>query len=389
MFINVGVFFGGRSVEHEVSVISALQAIEQLDKTKYKVVPIYIAKDGQFYNNPELLQIENYKDITLLLSKCKKVTLGNIEGKVVVINSKLGKFTNNIIDTIDIAFPIIHGTNGEDGSLQGYFETLNLPYVGCDILSSAVGMEKIFTKGILKEAKIPVVEFSWFYSSEWAKDSDDIILKLEKSLGYPMIVKPSNIGSSVGITKVNNKEELIDSVDIARKFSFRILVEKMIKNLKEINCSVLGDYDDSYASVCEEPITSDDILTYQDKYINSGSKGMGGAKRRIPADISEEVSSKIQDLSKETFKSLGCSGVIRIDFLIDNDSNKIYVNEINSIPGSLAFYLWEASAMKYVTLLDNLIHLALKKSREKKELTFSYDTNLLSLNAQGLKGLKK
>ena len=395
MKIKVGVFFGGRSVEHEVSVISALQAIDSIDKEKYSVIPVYIAKSGIWYTGDALLDIDNFKDIDKLLLDAKKLMIENDGNEKIMVKYPLSKFAKNILGTLDVAFPVIHGTNGEDGTLQGYFESIDLPYVGCDVLSSAVGMDKVFAKKLLKDAGIPVVECVWFYSTEWLRDKENIIAKIETQIKYPLIVKPANTGSSVGVKMVDNRLELEDAVDLARSFSNKIMAEVMVVNLREINCAVLGDYEKAEASVCEEPISSKDILTYQDKYMGngaktSGSKGMSGASRQIPALISEEMTKEIQKLALSSFRTLGCAGVSRIDFLIDKDTNKVYVNELNTIPGSLAFYLWEATGKRYSQLTEDLINLALKKDREKQALMFTFDSNILAMQGgvKGSKGIK-
>ena len=392
MKINVGVFFGGRSVEHEVSVISALQAIASINKEKYDVIPVYIAKSGVWYTGDALLDIENFKDINKLLLEVKKLMIENDGNKKIMVKYPLSRFGNNILGSLDVAFPIIHGTNGEDGTLQGYFESIDLPYVGCDVLSSALGMDKVFAKKLLKDDGIPVVDCVWFYSTDWLKDKENLIAKIEAEIKYPLIVKPANTGSSVGVKKVDNRLELEDAVDLARSFSNKIMAEVMVVNLREINCAVLGDYEHAEASVCEEPISGKDILTYQDKYMSngakeSGSKGMSGASRQIPALLSEEMTKEIQKLALDSFRTLGCAGVSRIDFLVDKDTDKVYVNELNTIPGSLAFYLWEASGKKYSQLTEDLIKLALKKDREKQALMFTFDSNILAMQG-GVKGSK-
>lgn len=395
MKIRVGVFFGGRSVEHEVSVISALQAIDSINKEKYSIIPIYIAKSGIWYTGDALLDIDNFKDIDKLLLNATKLMIENDGNERIMVKYPLSKFAKNILGQLDVAFPVIHGTNGEDGTLQGYFESIDLPYVGCDVLSSAVGMDKVFAKTLLKDAGIPVVECVWFYSTEWLKDKESIIAKIEAGIKYPLIIKPVNTGSSVGVKKVINRLELEDAVDLARGFSKKIMAEVMVVNLREINCAVLGDYEKAEASVCEEPISGKDILTYQDKYMSngskgSGSKGMSGASRQIPALISEEMTKEIQKLALDSFRTLGCAGVSRIDFLVDRDTDKVYVNELNTIPGSLAFYLWEATGKKYSQLTEDLISLALKKDREKQQLMFTFDSNILAMQggAKGSKGIK-
>lgn len=388
MKIKVGVFFGGISVEHEVSIISALQAIHSMDNEKYEIIPVYITKEGLWYTGEDLLDIENFKDINKLLGSCKKISIVNNLNEKIIIKYPLSTFGKNIINNIDVAFPVVHGTNCEDGSLQGFFETAGIPYVGCDVLSSAVGMDKIIAKKVLKESGVPVINYVDFYSCEWLRDSAKIIERIEATLKYPVIIKPANTGSSVGIKKAANRDELEEAVEYSRGFSPRILVEDMVVKIREINCSVLGDYENAEASVCEEPITSSEILTYQDKYLNNGTKGMSGATRKLPAELPEEMSEEIRRLAVKTFNVLGCSGVSRIDFIIDASINKVYVNEINTIPGSLAFYLWEATGKPYKQLIDELINLALKRDREKKQLTFTYETNILAMQS-GTKGIKK
>jgi D-alanine-D-alanine ligase len=384
MKINVGVFFGGISVEHEISVISASQAMSAMDKEKYNIIPIYIAKSGIFYTGNELMDIQNYSDINKLLSKCQAINIINDHNEPVIIKYPGSKFSKNIIGKIDVAFPVVHGTNVEDGTLQGYLEMLKIPYVGSDILASAIGMDKVLMKKALRESGIPTVDYVSFYSKDWYKDNQPIIAKLENEIKFPVIVKPANLGSSVGIKKVNHLDELEEAVFLAQTFSKKILIEKMIKNLKEINCSVLGDYEKTEASVCEEPISSDEILSYKDKYLNKGSsKGMSAIKKKLPADIPEEQSQLIKKLAMDTFKTLGCSGVARVDFLIDKDTNRVYVNEINTIPGSLSFYLWEATGKPFPKLIDDLIGLALKRERERKSIVFSYDINILALKGKG------
>jgi len=287
-------------------------------------------------------------------------------------------------------FPVIHGTYGEDGTIQGVFETMNIPYVGCDVFSSAVTMDKIATKLLLKGIGINMLDYHAFYGEQWINNQDEILAEIKGKFNYPLIVKPVNLGSSVGVTSVNNDEELEDAVDLVVSLSPRVLIEPHITNLKEINCAVLGDRNSNEASVCEEPIRSKDILSYQDKYAGgiknkfgkiagkSSDDGMSGAKRKIPADISSKMSLEIQELAKKAFVALNCNGVVRADFLIDqDDNNKIYLCELNTIPGSLSFYLWEPEGKSFTVLTDRLIELALKRHREMNNLVVSYSDNIL------------
>lgn len=395
MKIKVAVLFGGKSVEHEVSIISALQAIKYINKDIYDVIPIYISKQGLMYVGEDIGDIEKYRNIKELLSNSQRIILINNNNRLEIQKYPFKKFGNNLYDYIDVAFPIVHGTNVEDGALQGYLKTLNIPFVGCDVTASAVGMDKYVMKTILKDNNIPVLDCLRFNVFEYNESIMNVMSKIEDTIKYPVIVKPINLGSSVGIKIARDKEGLHDALDYAFTFAKNVLVEKAITNLKEVNCSVLGDYEEAIASECEEPIGNDEILSYEDKYISggskkTGSKGMSSLDRKLPADISKEEKEKIQELAIKTFKVLDCNGVSRIDFMIDEDSKDIYVNEINTIPGSLAFYLWKATSIQYEELLDRLIKLALKRDREEKDVSYSFDTNILEgVNLGGVKGTKK
>ncbi len=392
MKIKVGVFFGGKSVEHEVSIITAIQAIENMDKDKYDIVPIYITKDNKMYCGDLIGDISNYKDIDNLLKNSIQIMLAQKDNKVALLRCDKKIYQNNVYDYIDIAFPIVHGTNVEDGTLQGFLKMFNLPYVGCDVISSSVGMDKYVCKCVLKDNDIPILECKCISAKEYNEDSENTIKEIETKFSYPVIIKPINLGSSVGIKIAKDAEELKDAIENAFTYSRKILVERAIKNLKEINCSVVGDYESAKASECEEPVKTDEILSYKDKYISGGKKtgamkSMNASVLRLPANIDKNVKEKIQELALKTFDVLGCSGVIRIDFMIDNDTNEIFVNEVNTIPGSLSFHLWKATDLNYTKLLDELIDLALKRNREEKNITYSFDSNILSgVSMKSLKG---
>lgn len=398
MKTNVAVFFGGRSVEHEISVISALQAINAFNSEKYNIIPVYISKQGKWYAGQNLLKLENYKDLNALTASCDEVFMRPEYGdyNLYKVNSGFLSRRNPILAELHVVIPVLHGTNGEDGIFEGLLETIGVPFAGCNTLSSANGMDKITMKMILRECGIPVVDYVWFSDKEWIKNREAIIERIESQIGYPVIVKPANLGSSVGIGKAANREELIAKIDNAEKFSQRIIVEHMIERLKEINCSVLGDADDHQSSVCEEPIKTGDFLSYEDKYMG-GTKtnaGMQSSDKRIPADLPEEMSEAIRQMAGETFRVLSCHGVSRIDVMIDEKDNSIYVNEINTIPGSLSFYLWEATGISFESLMDRLVQLALKRKREIDRKTFSYDSNIFALGggskgAKGAKGSKR
>lgn len=402
MKIKLGVFFGGKSVEHEVSIITAIQAMENMNKEKYEIIPIYIAKDNKMYCGDLVGDIRNYSDINNLLQNSIQVTLVQKDDKVELIKCNKKMFENAVYNTIDIAFPIVHGTNVEDGTLQGFLKMFNLPYVGCDVTSSAVGMDKHVCKCVLKDNNIPLLDCKCFTKKDYNDGIENIIDSIEQNFEYPVIIKPVNLGSSVGIEIAKNKESLQEAIENAFTYAKKILVERAIKNLKEVNCSVIGDYEDAIPSECEEPVKKDEILSFSDKYLSGGKKTGGklGAKSagsqdsmnagvlKLPADITSEQRKTIQELAVKTFKTLGCSGVIRIDFMIDQDSNEIFVNEVNTIPGSLSFHLWRATNLSYTEMLDKIIDLALKRNREEANMTFSFDSNILAGYQNGFGGTK-
>ncbi len=393
MKTNIAVFFGCRSVEHEVSIISAVQAMNSIDRDKYDVTPIYVTKDGRMYTSKWLFEIDWYKDLEFLLRVSQEVFLLK-KGDSVVMRRTKAKFGHKKHDVvIDLAFPIVHGTNCEDGTISGYFEYLGLPYIGCDILSAAVGMDKAVFKSVLKSAGLPVLDCVTFRSRQYSLDSAAVIEKLENEIGYPMIIKPVNLGSSVGISKASDRESLIDAIDLAVSFAELILAERAVENIREINCSVLGDADGCEASVCEEPIMHDEILSYEDKYLgggkkSGGSKGMASLGRKIPAELDEEKAQEIRTLACDIFKAIGANGVVRIDFIIDTATDTVYANEINTIPGSLAFYLWEATGLPYTNMIDRLVELAFRRQRNRDKLTYTIDTNILANASFGSKGAK-
>lgn len=399
MKISVGVLFGGNSVEHEVSVISANQAMHALNCDKYAVVPVYITKDTRFYTGEALKDIKNYKDIPSLLEKCEEVIIrkGSSAGKAELIRAVPKMFGQNALAAVDIFLPVVHGTNVEDGTLQGFLEMMGIPYCGCDVTSSALGMDKYAMKCVLSDAGINVLDAVCFYSKDYFKNQNEVIKKIEDKIGYPVIIKPVNLGSSVGIKKAKDRTGLIEAIDNAVLFAAKILAERAVEKLREVNCSVLGDYEETLTSVLEEPVNTDEILSYKDKYqggTKNGAKGMSGSSRKVPAAVTKEQERIIRDMCEKTFKALGCSGVARIDVMIDEADGEIYVNEINTIPGSLSFYLWEAAGVSFEELMDRIISLGEKRFREKEMISFSYDTNLLSdFSArslkQGAKGAKQ
>lgn len=373
---NIAVVFGGRSVEHEVSVITGMQVMENIDKSKYNVVPIFIDKEGKWFTGSELLDFDNFKKKKL--NNLKEITVVPTynEHRIFSHPDKIGGlFSKKFEEKIDAVFIALHGTNGEDGTIQGVFELMNIPYVSAGVIGSSVGMDKILMKDVFKSYGLPIVDYTWFFRSAWEKQSEDIMDKIEAQIGYPVFVKPSNLGSSVGISKARNREELNESIEVAIRYDRKIIVEKALEGPREINCAVMGYNNNVQASLCEEPVGWTDLLTYEDKYVNSNAKGSKSGGRNIPADLSPEKTAEIQELAKQSFMAIDCRGNSRIDFLMDAEG-KVYINEINTQPGSIAYYLWEPMGINFTQLIDQLLDVAYAVQREKNENMYSYDVDL-------------
>ena len=392
MKIKLGVIFGGESVEHEISIITAVQAMENIDENKYEIVPIYISKDRVWYTGKMLTDISIYNDFDNLKRYAKKVTLTRKNGGF-YLQSLTGLFKRDVAE-IDIAFPIVHGNNVEDGTLAGYLDTLGIPYVGSRVLGAALGQDKVVQKQVMAAEGLPIVDYTWFYDSEYFEDSKTIADKVKK-MGYPVIVKPACLGSSVGINVVKNASELDSAIAEAIKYDTKVIVEKMVSNLVEVNCAVLGNYSYQETSLIAEMLTDNDFLTYQDKYVGSGKgakkggakEGMASSDFIIPARLDKKIEEQVYALSKKAFRALNLSGVARVDFLIDKKKKEVYVNEPNTIPGSLSFYMFHPKGKNYTTLLDEMITLAIKDYKARCKKTYSFDSNVLS-SYSGLKGTK-
>ena len=400
MKIKVGVIFGGESVEHEVSIISALQAMNKMDQEKYDIIPIYITKDREWYTGDMLKDIEVYQDLSLIKKYSKNVVLYYNNGSYVLQKKT---FPKNVVTELDIAFPIVHGTNVEDGVLQGYLQSIGIPFVGSDVYASVVGQDKVYMKSVWESAGLPMTKYIWFYDVDYKQDSEAVLKKVSK-LKYPVIVKPATTGSSVGIAVAANSEELVEAIDDALEYDKKIIVEEVVENLKEVNIAVMGNYEHQKVSAIEEVLSANKFLTYDDKYIGGGkgklkggkmpvksSKGgMASASRKLPADLDKKVKEEVEKVAVEAFKALGSSGNSRIDFLIDDKKNKVYINEINSIPGSLAFYLWDAKDINFTAVLDDMINIGVKDYKKRISKVHSFDTNILQGFAArgGVKGMK-
>lgn len=396
MKIRVGVLYGGKSTEHEVSIITAVQAMGFLNKEKYDVIPIYFTKENEIYTGDPLKEMDVYKDFDLLKRYCTNVVIYNKNG--VLTLQKKGGFKRTIAE-VDIVIPTVHGYNMEDGNIQGLLETYGVPYTGSDIFGCTVGQDKVFQKQILESEHLPISKYVWFYDAEYQENQNEIIKKISK-LKYPVIVKPARQGSSIGIKIAKDDESLKAAIEDAINYDDKILVEEVIPNMVELNCSVLGSNSFCETSAIEQVIGKDEILSFNDKYIGNGakkgakkissSKGMVSADRIIPADIPQKLKEEVEETSKKAFRALGASGVVRIDYLYDKKSKKIYLNELNTIPGSLSFYLWTPLNKEYDELLDDMINIAVKRYKNKLKKTTTFDSNILSgfNGAKGLKGSK-
>lgn len=393
MKIKIGVIYGGETVEHEVSVISALQAMNNLNEDKYDIVPIYISKDRIWYTGHMLRDIEFYKEFEDEKKYATKVMLYK-KGKTFLLQRTTSLFRKDITD-LDVILPVVHGNNVEDGSLAGLLDSIGIPYVGSHVLGGALGQDKVVMKQVMESVNLPIVPYTWFYDSEYL-DNKENILKEIKKIGYPVIVKPATLGSSIGIEVAKNEKDIESKIEDAMEYDTKIVVEKVIENLTEVNASVLGNYEYQKVSPLEEVMGEDEILSFADKYLGNAkskgtaSKGMASTSRIVPARISEKLTKEIQDTAKQVFKVLNLSGVCRVDFLIDNKENKFYVNEPNTCPGSLSFYLWKEAGMKYSELLDEMISIAIKEYKHKNQKTMSFKSSIFDgfNGSKGLKGMK-
>ncbi len=386
------VAFGGMSPEHEVSVLSAMQAIAALKETDYRLIPLYITKSGRWLTGDPLLELENYQDLDKLREQATECTFSHDDlGRPVLLETEKKSFFSKPSQyPVYALIPAFHGSEGENGAFQGTCEMYNIPYGGSGVLASSIGMDKMKAKELCRAHDIPVVAGVDFTEKEWEESRKSLLSDIEQ-LNYPVIVKPVSLGSSIGVARAKEQGELIEAVETAFRYDNNLMVEKAVTPLMEINCSVLGLEDDARASVCERPLGKEETLSFEDKYqSDSGSgKGMASADRVIPADIPDELSQTIRDLSLRIFKTFRAGGVARLDFLVNAGTHKVFFNEINTIPGSFSFYLWEESGMNMKELMLELVDIALRRHKQRTGRIRSYDTNLLNEKAvHGIKGLK-
>ncbi len=363
--LRIGVLFGGRSAEHEVSLVSAASVINALDKEKYEVVPIGISPEGRWLSSGEALRL--LKEKASIAHLPEHVFVPDPHHKALMtINAEVSSIANKPVDVI---FPLIHGTYGEDGTIQGLFELADIPYVGAGVLGSAVGMDKVIQKQLLKQAKIPVTPDCSFLFQKYSSNPKLYLARIERTLRYPVFVKPPNLGSSIGISKAHDRRELADAIELAGQYDRKILVEQGLKNAREIECSVLGN-DDPVASIPGEIIPSNEFYDYDAKYVD------GKSTAEIPAKLPKAVVTKIRQYAVDAFRILDCAGMARVDFLVARRTNRIFLNEINTLPGftSISMYpkLWQATGLTYPELLDKLIGLALERHATRSRLKTTY-----------------
>lgn len=399
--MNIAVIFGSRSCEHDVSIISALQLIEAAKTAGYHVIPVYISRDGLWYTGDALFNVETFRDFNPMGKGITRVSLdvsANAGDLWAWPPQRAGLFAKvpAPVAHIDCAIPVMHGLHGEDGTLQGLLEMANIPYASSGVLGSAVGMDKIAMKQMLRGTGFPVLDFVWFTRDQLALEREAIIEKIERKIKYPAFVKPAALGSSIGVSRANNREELEKAIDLAASYDRRIMVEVGVENPVEINCAALGYGEDVRVSVCEMPIpsTGDKFLNFFEKYLrNAGTKGessrgMKSLARVVPAPIGEDLTARIQKMTKEIFRTLDCRGTVRIDFILDQN-DVLYVNEPNTIPGSLAFYLWKECGVSFAKLVDIMVEGALLAHADKNKNVYAFDSTILQKVTSGAKGAKR
>ena len=369
-------------MEHEISVLTALQAFENIDQSRYEIIPVYVSKKGDFYTNLKFLDLKNYKDVDSLLLSSTKITLGRKENRGGFLRQGLfGKFVS-----LDVAFLSFHGSFGEDGCMQGLLEMYQIPYTGFNTLASGITMDKAISKAVFKELGLPVCNYIALRRIDFLKNPQKILEQAKRVLKFPMYVKPATIGSSIGVNSAKDEDSLNFALEVAFTYSEKALIEESFEDTIEVNCSALG-YEEVRASVCEMPVATSQVLSFSDKYQKGGgkgSKGMGMASlsRIIPAPISEKLTQEIKEATIKVFKALDGCGVARIDYFVDKKKEKFWINEINTPPGSFAFYLWEKSGVKFSKLLDMLIEFALKRAENQSKTQYTFESGLLSSMAQ-------
>ena len=364
---RIGIVFGGRSGEHEISVRSASSVIREISKEKYRVIPIAIDKHGVWHDPRTSLRFLPDEIAALLDEEVSEYP----EGRVAFLPDTQAKGLN-FIDLngvsleLDVVFPVLHGTFGEDGTIQGLFEMSGIPYVGCGVLASSTGMDKVIMRTLFRDADLPMCDYVWFLRNEWEQNNNMVISHVETKLGYPCFVKPANLGSSVGVTKATDNESLREGIELASQYDRKIIVEEHLE-MREIECAVIGN-DEPSASLPGEYVVHDEdkkFLDYTEKY-----SGTGNNEFVVPALVSKELTSKIQKMAVEGYKAVDASGFARVDFFLREDNGGIVINEINTIPGltdASGFpKMWEASGLSFSDVIDSLVDYAFARNKDKK-----------------------
>ncbi len=392
---QLGVIYGSRSCEREVAIISAVQLMNAIDTEKYDVIPVYIDERGNWYTGEALRNIAAYKNFSGTGKGIEKVSLDMTSGSGALLAVRpgkglFGKTEQVIVARVDVFVIVMHGLNGEDGTLQGMLELANIPYTSTGVAGSSVGMDKIMMKQFFRGGDLPTLPGTWSTRSEYAAEAEKVFEEAEKQLGYPVFVKPANLGSSIGVSRANNREELKDALDLAFEYDRRVLIEKGLDKPIELNCSVMGYDDYVEASPIEMPLSSEEFLDFGEKYLaNGGSKGMASLHRVLPAPIEDSLRDEIQELSCRIFRMMDCKGVVRIDYMFDRKEEKIWITEINTIPGSLAFYLWAEAGLPYGKLIDKMVEFAEKAYEDKNSSNYAFTSDILkSVSLGGSKGTK-
>lgn len=373
----IGVFFGSRNPEHDVSIITGQLIISGLRKLNYSVVPIYLDKQGRWYIGEQFGHLGQFTDPkTTFLGKDRQWFLDMEASQGKLVFQKKGFGGKKV--SIDLAFPAFHGQNGEDGTFQGLCELLNVPYVGCDVASSAVTMDKVLTKLLYRAAHIPGSDFVFFTKHDWNGNKKGIIANILNTLKLPVIVKPARLGSSIGITKAKTEKDLEFAIEVAFHYDEKVIVEVCITNLMDVTCAVIGN-NSPIPSFLQESVFADDVFSYEDKYLEDGGAQLGNAKNSIviPARLDSVTTKHVQDIAVKVYKLIGCSGIARVDFLYDTKTKEIYANEVNTLPGTIYHHLWKASGIELGELLTKLIGYAEERYEQKKEYTLTFNSDLL------------
>ncbi len=383
--MQLGVIFGSRTCEHEVAIISAVQLMRNVNREKYDVIPIYISQKGEWFTGDGLMDIKTYTPFDPFMKGILPVHLDLTAGSGALLHYEpakglLGGGKEKVVARLDCVIPVMHGLHGEDGSLQGLLELADIPYSSTGVTGSAVGMDKITMKRFFRGMGYPVLPDCAMTRAQWEQDQAACVKRVEEALPYPVFVKPACLGSSIGVSRADDRAALMDALNLGFSYDRRVLIEQGLDKPIEVNCSVLGYDGKRRASVLEMPNSGAGFLDFSEKYLagSTGSKGMASLKRIVPAPIGEELTHALQALSLDIFDAMDCKGVVRIDYMLDRHSDHYYITEINTIPGSLAYYLWAETGLPYSQLIDEMVDCALRAFAEKKRNSFAFSSDILS-----------